>query len=170
MRHRLPNLRKLSLKSFEWPIRYGFAGLSLLLAFVLRNELSPLVEDRVPFMFFAPAAIIVAWLAGFMPGFATLLLGVALGQYFFVSPYDALLPQTQVGWLLLAPYFTTTLLAIIFIHEWHKARTRAEEVEKLAEMHVHSLKEQVVERKRVEELLRRATGEAALLGKTSNPI
>jgi K+-sensing histidine kinase KdpD len=147
---------KIRLRSFDRPLRYSFAGLCLIGAFVLRNELTPMVEDRVPFMFFAPAAIMAAWIGGLGPGLTSLGFGTILGQYFFVSPYDSLLPNTKLGILLLAPYMITTLLAIMILHALQKATRRAEQVEQMAQRHVESLREQVVERKRVEELLRQA--------------
>jgi K+-sensing histidine kinase KdpD len=160
-----------SLRSLDRTLRYGCAAVCLLIAFVLRNELGSLVEDRVPFMFFAPAAIVAAWIGGFGPGIVALLVGIFLGQYFFVSPYDSILPSTEVGLLLLAPYVVTTLLAICFIHAWQRASRERQEFERLAQMHVESLKEQVVERKRVEELLRQATsGPAGAFSKSSTAI
>src|SRR5262245_61279691 len=48
---------------------YGLALLSVLVAFLLKLAIEPLVQVDVPFFLFLAGFLFTAWLAGFFPGF-----------------------------------------------------------------------------------------------------
>jgi len=62
---------------------------SVLLAFSLRLELSPLLTDQLPLVFFIINSVIITHLFGLAAGFSALISGAALSYYFFVPPYNS---------------------------------------------------------------------------------
>lgn len=66
------------------------AVLSVFLAFVTRYFLDPLLDQDLPFTFFIVAALIVSWYGGALTGSLSLILGLLVGDYFFMGPKGAL--------------------------------------------------------------------------------
>src|SRR5881628_1280366 len=97
------------------PLRYTVAILSIALAFAVRYSLTPLIIDYDPFMFFAPAALISAWLGGVGPGIVAWLLGIVVGDFFFTGPAYQFGPYGPVQITLIATYSVETLIGIALI-------------------------------------------------------
>lgn len=73
----------------DWPapVRYAVAVGAALSAGVLRGLLSGLWGDDLPFLTFIPAMALSAWAGGFWPGMLTTVLGAALADYFWLTPF-----------------------------------------------------------------------------------
>ena len=65
---------------------YALAGICVSVAFALRLLLDPLWGERLPYVSFFLASLVVMRLAGPGPLAAAAVLGFALGQWFFVAP------------------------------------------------------------------------------------
>ncbi|MDB6031985.1 MAG: two-component hybrid sensor and regulator [Verrucomicrobiales bacterium] len=65
---------------------YIAALTSLLLCLGIRESLTFLGQDYVPFMFFSPAVLFSAWIGGLGPVWLTWALGLLLGDYLFTGP------------------------------------------------------------------------------------
>jgi PAS domain S-box-containing protein len=91
--------------------RYGFAIVVVLIAALLREILSPVLGQGVPFILFYPAVAIAAWLGGFWPGILSTALSGFLSWYVFMPPY--------LSWTVLntsaAGQITVFILACLFI-------------------------------------------------------
>jgi formate hydrogenlyase transcriptional activator len=69
-----------------WPRRYGFALAAVVAAAWLRHGLNVSTGFAQPFVLFYPALVLVALLAGPMPGLAATLLALAIAKFFFIPP------------------------------------------------------------------------------------
>jgi two-component system cell cycle sensor histidine kinase/response regulator CckA len=65
---------------------YGAAVLATIAATLLRMLLAPVVGTGLPFATYFVATIFVVWYGGFRPAALNILLSVAAGSYFFISP------------------------------------------------------------------------------------
>src|SRR5476649_283426 len=74
----------------DWPfrrssaMRYGVAVLAVLAAFVIRYMIYGDFQNRLVFTFFVPAAVVAVWYGGLGPGIVATILGLLLGDYFFM--------------------------------------------------------------------------------------
>src|SRR4026207_343408 len=73
--------------NFSRLARYGFAIVVVVIAALLREILSPLLGQGVPFILFSPAVAVAAWLGGFWPGILYTALSGFLSWYVFMPPY-----------------------------------------------------------------------------------
>lgn len=116
---------KLLTPNFSRLARYGFAIVVVLIAALLREILSPLLGQGVPFILFYPAVAVAAWLGGFWPGILSTALSGFLSWYVFMPPY--------LSWTVLntsaAGQITIFILASLFIcllaESLHEATRRA---------------------------------------------
>ena len=67
-------------------VHYAIAVLSVLFAGLFRYLLPAGITTRAPFAFFLIAVIVSAWLGGVKPGLLATVLGLLVGDYFFVEP------------------------------------------------------------------------------------
>ena len=72
--------------------RYGTALGAIALALLVRWALTPLLGDRAPYTLLFPAVALSACFCGIGPSVAAILLGLAGGRYWFVSPVHSFLP------------------------------------------------------------------------------
>jgi signal transduction histidine kinase len=105
--------------------RYGIATILVLLAFALRDALTPLLRDALPFTFFLTSSMLAACFAGFGPGLYALLLGWLIADYFFVLPVGSIGQYGKVESISLIAALIPSLIAIILIEFLHNARRRA---------------------------------------------
>src|ERR1044072_1716192 len=105
--------------------RYGLAVIVVVIATLLREILSPVLGQGVPFITFYPAVALAAWLGGFWPGIIATVLSGLFSWDCFLPPYlswtfFATSPAAQV---------TIFSLAILFIcvlaESLHEAARRA---------------------------------------------
>lgn len=99
--------------------RYGVAIATVVIAFCMRYVFSDDLLHRLPFVFFIPATLIAAWYGGFGAGIAAMVVGLLLGDYFFLEPYLAWGPLTPLGRMAIIMYTFTCLVGIIAIELLH---------------------------------------------------
>lgn len=104
--------------------RYGVAVGAVLIAFFLRLVLFGELDNRLPFAFFLPAAIVAAWYGGLGPGLLAAAAGLLLGDYFFLPPHHALGPLGAAERTSIVVFAGTSTLAVVLIGNLH-ARIRS---------------------------------------------
>ncbi|MFN7085787.1 MAG: DUF4118 domain-containing protein [Burkholderiales bacterium] len=90
------------------------AGL-VVLAFVLRFEFYGGLDNRLPFAFFLPAAMVAAWYGGLGPGMLAAVAGLLLGDYFFLPPHRAFGPLGEAERTAVGVYAVTSILAVMLL-------------------------------------------------------
>jgi len=109
-----------------WPyrrspaLRYGVAVLAVLAAFTIRYAIYGDLQNRLVFTFFVPAAIVAVWYGGIGPGIVATVLGLLLGDYFFMMSRKALWPLGNRESLAVGVYVVTTLLCVILCERLHR--------------------------------------------------
>ncbi len=141
---------------------YVFAAFAILVAFLIRLSLDPLFKDRFPNATIVLATVLVAWYGGFYPSVLTAVAGFLLCNWFFVSPRHSFqlsgIDTNNHIYGNVAYSFVTGSI-IWFGWSMHLARQRADANANQAISHLKHLKEEVVERKRAEEEVRRLNEE-----------
>ena len=109
----------------DWPfrrsmaMRYGAAVLAVTVAFVIRYLIYGDLENRLVFTFFVPAAIVAVWYGGLGPGILATVLGLLLGDYFFLSPRHSLGPLGLRLSLAVGAYTITTTVCVVLCERLH---------------------------------------------------
>ena len=109
-----------------WPfrrsvaMRYGVAVLAVLAAFTIRYLIYGDLQNRLVFTFFVPAAVVAVWYGGLGPGIAATVLGLLLGDYFFMMSRKALWPLGNRESLAVGAYVVTTLVCVILCERLHR--------------------------------------------------
>jgi K+-sensing histidine kinase KdpD len=109
----------------EWPYRrsagkrYGVAILAIVVAFAIRYLIYGDLQNRLVFTFFVPAAMVAVWYGGAGPGILATVLGLALGDYFFLLSRTALWPLGNRESMALGVYSVTTLLCVALCERLH---------------------------------------------------
>ena len=109
---------------------YIFAALTLLIATIARLALDPYLHERMPFVTYLFAVIVVAWFAGVGPSLATLVLGVPLAAWFFLAPTASLLIQGGTNLLAVGSYVLQGLAIVAFALSLRQLRERAARTKK----------------------------------------
>lgn len=100
-------------------VRYGVAVGVVAAAFLLRWVLFGHLDNRLPFAFFLPAAMIAAWYGGMGPGLLAAVAGLLLGDFFFLPPHDAFGPMGDAERTVITVYGITSTLAVMLIESLH---------------------------------------------------
>ena len=98
----------------------GGALLILLIAFLIRLGIHPLVEPYAPFHLFIVACSIIAFFYGYKLALLSIVASIALGGYYFVKPYKMLGPLNELNptdWLQFFNFFLVSIVAIFFIEK-----------------------------------------------------
>lgn len=109
----------------DWPFRrsvttrYGAAVLAVTVALAIRYLIYGDLQDRLVFTFFVPAAIIAVWYGGIGPGILATVLGLLLGDYFFLAPSYSLGPLGIRESLGVGVYTVTTAVCVILCERLH---------------------------------------------------
>jgi PAS domain S-box-containing protein len=75
----------------SWPLRYGVALGAVLLGWLARQALGPMVgATALPYIFFFPAVACTAWFGGLGPGAFATVLACAAARFFFIEPIHSL--------------------------------------------------------------------------------
>jgi signal transduction histidine kinase len=127
-------------------------------AFVAHEEFLSRLGDHLVFLAFLPAALLAGWFGGLGPGLMALMLGFALGDFFFLPPRFEFVPRGAPEFASLMVYFFTGLFGIAIIVWHHRVRLNLE----LAHAHRQALEREVHERQEVEEALRKSEQELRL--------
>ena len=113
-------------------VAYGIAVCSVGVAFALRWALYGVLDTRLPFAFFVPAAMVAAWYGGLGPGLVAAGAGLLLGDYFFLPPHVAWGPLGEAERTALTIYALTSTIAVILFDNLHVRIRRLEcELKKL---------------------------------------
>jgi K+-sensing histidine kinase KdpD len=110
----------------DWPyrrsaaMRYGVAVIAVLAAFTIRYLIYGDLQNRLVFTFFVPAAVIAVWYGGLGPGIVATVLGLLLGDYFFMMSRKALWPLGNRESLAVGVYVLTTLVCVILCERLHR--------------------------------------------------
>ncbi|MEK6594520.1 MAG: DUF4118 domain-containing protein [Pseudomonadota bacterium] len=94
---------------------YVVAIMLVAAAFVLRFWLYGGLNNRLPFAFFLPAAMIAAWYGGLGPGMLAAGAGLLLGDYFFLPPHQSLVPLGEAERTSISIYAVTSTLTVFLI-------------------------------------------------------
>jgi K+-sensing histidine kinase KdpD len=119
-------------KHGEWPyrrtqtLRYAVALLAVLAAFSVRYTIYGDLQSRLAFTFFVPAAIVAVWYGGLGPGVLATVLGLLLGEYFFLSARGDLWPLGVREAMSLGVFGLTTLMCVMLCENLHRTIRRLE--------------------------------------------
>jgi len=119
--------------------RYGLALVCLLVIFVVRWSLDPVLGGRNPFSFFFLAIFGAAWFGGFRPALLVFVCGFFLGDWFFAAPRQSLMLEHSADRIGAALYlvFGTGVAWVGLALQGRKHRLRSEQAaqsELLAEL------------------------------------
>src|SRR5688572_22605792 len=92
--------------------RYGVACCCVMAAFGIRFSLTPVIGDKIPFLLFVPASLLVAWYGGLRPAVFVLIAGLLLSNFFFVGQWGKIFPSDLSELLQNIVYVFSTLLGI----------------------------------------------------------
>jgi K+-sensing histidine kinase KdpD len=84
------------------------------------------LDNRLPFAFFLPAAMVAAWYGGLGPGLLAAGLGLLTGDYFFLPPHVAWGPLGEAERTAITIYALTSTLAVVLLDN---LRTRIRRLE-----------------------------------------
>lgn len=101
-------------------MRYGVAVLAVLAAFTIRYMIYGDLQNRLVFTFFVPAAIVAVWYGGLVPGILATVIGLLLGDYFFLMSRKALWPLGNRESMAVGAYVATTLVCVILCERLHR--------------------------------------------------
>jgi len=141
----------------SWLLRYGVALMAVLVAFVMRWSVDKEFGNKHVFVTFIVATIAATWYGGLGPSLVVAVLGELLGCYYFLDPRHSFLVNNFADAVL--PPMLVQLCIITFGYAMHAARQRADANAQKAIRHQKQLEAEVVERKRVEDEVRRLNGE-----------
>lgn len=107
-------LLKNSHKWVDAPLRKRIFNTSMIFfgALALRAALQDVLESYLPVQFFLVGALLVSNLYGYVPALTCLLVGWAVGLFFFVAPYGEVSPISKFDVVLSLNYFVTGVLAV----------------------------------------------------------
>ena len=107
--------------------RYGVAALAVILVFLIKVLLDPVLEEESPFLLLSVAVLVAAAFGGFGPGVFATLTTAFIGDYFLLPPVGTFVPP-DLSHGLTTGLFLAQGLAISAIGAWLvSARQRAEE-------------------------------------------
>jgi signal transduction histidine kinase len=123
-------------------LHYGVAAGLLMIAFLIRSALAPLLDNHSPFLFFLPAAMLASLFGGLLPGLAVLIAGMIIGDVFFLKPAIGFGRYTLTELTALVSYLLTGAIAVGLIEWFRRTRIRLYRTE----AHEKSLEAQVAQR------------------------
>ena len=95
--------------------RLGMGLLLTLAALAVRKILHPVIEPHLPFLFFVIASIITEFFFGITAAFASLIIGMSLGLYFFIEPYGTLSIPTGEDFIAMASNLIIAIITIFLL-------------------------------------------------------
>ncbi len=124
-------------------------------ALVIRLLLAPLLGNELPFLLLIGAALVAAWFGGIMPGVTSLLVGLVVGDHFFV--HGALFRWSEpTNMARLLRYLFTASLGVFLLEVLHRANGRTKAA-------LESAQREIELRRRSEQALLEAKNQLALL-------
>ena len=122
------NIRASYVRVPDWPApaRYAVAVAAVLVAAAVRSALSPIWNDRVPFLTFIPAVVLSAWAGGLGPGIVATILGAVVANYLWLPPYYSLGVSSAADAIALLFFATIGVLISVLSETMHRGRRRLE--------------------------------------------
>src|SRR5437867_7107035 len=93
--------------------RWLVTAAAVLAALGLRAALTPLVNDQMPYLLSAIAAMLAAWYGGLAPGLAAAAAGALLVNLFFLHPNLRLGIDNSAQLISLVAYLVLTVVAVL---------------------------------------------------------
>lgn len=118
---------------------YAVAVAAAAIAFAVRYGLHPVLQDRFAFLFFAIAALLIEFLAGLGPALLVVAVGLAVGGYFFVPPFDSFAVPEGFELVVIGFYLVATLTGIILIESLQRSRYEARLLQEVAQSRLEML-------------------------------
>ncbi|MGN6734685.1 MAG: PAS domain S-box protein, partial [Candidatus Binatia bacterium] len=109
--------------------RYTFAIVVVVIAGLLREILSPVLGQGVPFILFFPAVAVAAWFGGFWPGILAAVLGGVSAWHLFMWPYFSASAFAATGAAQLTLFALSSLFICLLAESLHGAARQARENE-----------------------------------------
>jgi PAS domain S-box-containing protein len=135
-------------------LRYGSAVLSTALGNLLRIQLDPVLEHRLPFVIYFIAVIFTAWYGGLGPAIFAMALGAVAADYFFIQPRLSFGIAETADVISLFFYLLVGLTGALLSESLRRARHRAGVHAQQAEERAHHLEQEMVAREQLEKTLR----------------
>ncbi|MDE3224133.1 MAG: DUF4118 domain-containing protein, partial [Nitrospirota bacterium] len=127
------------------------------MATVVRVMLDPALGDHLPYGPYYVAVMLTAWYAGWGPSLLALAIGALAASHFFVPPrgsFAVVALRDQIG---LALYFFVGIVSTLLSESQRRAQRRAEAGTQQVLNKQQALEQEIIERKRAEEQVRRFT-------------
>jgi len=108
--------------SKSW-VKYSFGNAALgsfaflLMAFIIRYALQPLIEPYAPFHFFIVACLFIAYLYGYRWALLATLISAQVGSFFFVHPYFTFGPVALTDMIQFLDFTFVTVISIAIIEK-----------------------------------------------------
>src|ERR671922_2324402 len=110
-------------------LRYAFAVFAVMLAYLLRELLDPLIGQGLPFIIFYPTVVLVAWFGGLWPGLFSTVLGELIAWYMFIPPRYSFSILDSTAPVQMVIFFLGGTLISLLAESLHRARRKAQEKE-----------------------------------------
>lgn len=120
-------------------MRYGSAVLVVVLATGVRLLLDPVFGDGFPFITFFLTVVFVAWLVGFGPSLAALVLSCISAAYFILPPRGGLAIQSSENQVGLVIFFLAGLAIALLAGSLRDAQRRVQRAEEAERAHREQL-------------------------------
>ncbi|HEY6364460.1 MAG TPA: PAS domain S-box protein [Candidatus Binatia bacterium] len=115
---------------FSKTAQYAFAVLVVILAWLLREFVNPILGERVPFILFYPAVVLAAWFGGLGPGLLTTALSVFIAWYAFMPPAYSFALSDPTGLTQLSIFLFASAMISFLAQSLHRMTERAQEGER----------------------------------------
>ncbi len=148
--------------------RYAVALICVVVACALRFVSEPFLDGELPYAYFAPAAMLAAWYGRFLPGLFALIVGMFLGYYFFVPPFNHLGPLKGFELPRLMSTAGPALLSIWIIELLHRSKLRVDIAMQRSHENAQRLQQEIRDRQRAENDLRFAHDLTLAISGTDN--
>jgi signal transduction histidine kinase/ActR/RegA family two-component response regulator len=140
-------------------LRYGVAIISTILATLARELLDPVLQDTAPVMFYFIAIMVTAWYGGLGPSLVALSSGAALASYLFIRPRGSFMIYDGEHQVTLGLFVVVGIVVALLSESLHASRRRTEDARAELAKTNRGLEQEIAERKRADEELRKARDE-----------
>ena len=89
---------------------------------MIRFELHPVLQSDYPFLLFTVTALLVEFFLGLGPALLVVFIGLLLGTYFFVQPYDSFLIPEPLDLFFVGGYLLIALLVIFLLEDLQRSK------------------------------------------------
>jgi K+-sensing histidine kinase KdpD len=103
----------------SWLHRYGLALIAVVVAVASRQLMHSDNSYGLVFAFFVPAAMVSVWYGGLGPGLCATVVGLLVGDYFFLPPVFSLWPLGGGDLMGLTVYAVTTAVCVVLCENLH---------------------------------------------------